>query len=392
MSYFAPQVNSAGLSVPQFTDIVNYLISQYQLIFGSTVSTDNSNYDIQLIDIIAQIAADCNSGLQLDYNNRAPNFAIGAALDSVVSFNGLARKVASASTVNLTLAGNAGAVINNGVVVDSVFGQRWDLPPTVTFGGPTVNVTATCEVLGAFNVPANSGWSIQTPTAGWTGTSNAAASAPGQPVEADSQLRTRQALSVTAPSQTQLTSTVAAIARTLGVTRYNIDENTTNATNANNTPGHSIQAVVENGANTDIANAIYFNKGIGCGTFGAVSVPITDATTAVVTNIAFQRPTYVPIFVTVNAHILPGGTTAVLAAIQTALVNYIQSLQIGELVSYGQLVAAAASVNPNPSNPIVSIRSLFFGTASNPSTITDVNMTFIQVAQGLAANVIVNNV
>jgi polysaccharide pyruvyl transferase WcaK-like protein len=90
--------------------------------------------------------------------------------------------------------------------------------------------------------------------------------------------------------------------------------------------------------------------------------------------------------------LLVGGTSATIAAIQTALVNYLNSLNIGEIVSYGALVAVAMSVNPNLMIPIVSVHSLFFSTTATPTTITDIPITFSQVSKGVTANVTVNSI
>lgn len=400
-AYAPPAITAAGLTVPGYTAIYNYFIAQYQQIYGQSVVIDNSNPDVQLISLFALACADGFSALQLDFNNHSPNFAIGAALSSLVKLNGLQRKVATSSTVVVTLTGTAGTIVTGGIVQDTVAGNRWGLPVAVTIGGGgTVTVTATCQVAGAVNVPIGSVTLIATPTAGWTSVTNAAASAPGEPVEVDSQLRTRQALSVAAPSETLLAGTFAAIAAVPNVTRYAIDENTGATTNGNGTPGHSIQAVVEGGDPNAIAQAIFENRGIGCGTFGDVTVAVTDPNTGVTLNISFdQPPTYVPIYVIVNAHLLPGGTSATLAAIAAAIVAYLNSLQISgsgttvTVISFGELIQAAASVNTDPQLPIVSIRSPFyFGTGASPSASTDVPLVFGDAAQGILANVTVNSV
>jgi uncharacterized phage protein gp47/JayE len=395
-SFPNPVVGSTGLTVPQYTDIYDYLIAQYQAVYGQNVYLGNDSPDQQLISIFALALADAYNTLQLDFNNHSPNFATGAALSSLVKLNGLTRQVASASTCAVQLTGVAGTVVTNGIVVD-VNGNSWALPSSVTIGGGgTVVVTATCTVVGNINASIGQLTTIGTPTNGWTSVTNTVAATPGQPVEADSQLRTRQALSTELPSISLIAGTIAGIAAVLGVTRYEVDENTTGTTNGNGTPGHSIQPIVEGGTNLAVATSIYTNKSIGCGTYGGSyspqAVPVTDPVTGVVTTINFGRPQYLPIYVIVNAHLLTGGTSATITAIQTAIVNYLNSLQIGEIISYGALVATAMSVNANLSVPIVSVHSLFFATTPAPTTITDITPSFGQVSQGVTANVTVNSV
>jgi len=388
MSYSAPQVTAAGLSIPSYNDILNYLLDNFRQIYGQTVYLQPDSPDYQFISVMALALSDAEQAAQLSYNNRSPNFAIGAALDSLVKLNGISRKLATQSTCQVTLTGTPGAIILNGICVD-VNGNKWDLPASVTIGGGgTVTITATCEISGAVNALIGQINGIFTPQAGWTSVNNSTAAVLGQPIETDAQLRGRQALSVELPSQTLLAGTVAAIAATPGVTRYNVLENATGGVDAFGNPPHSVTAVVENGADLDVATAIYNNRGIGpltnaSSTGGAtpVTVNVPDPNTGIVTPIGFSRPNYVQIYVTVNAHLLTGGTTATITAIQVALTKYLNSLQIGELVSYSALIAVAMSVNANLSAPIVLVETLFLGTSPGPVGTADIAVLFTQVAQ-----------
>lgn len=395
MTYVPPQITAAGLSIPSYADILDNLTEQYKSIYGQTVYLGNDSADFQWISVLSLMASDVMKGIQLAVTNRAPNFAIGAALDSLVKNNGLVRKLATNSIVSLLVTGTPGAVINNGVATD-VNGNKWDLPAIVTIGaGGSVTVTATCETAGAINALAGQVNAIATPVAGWTSVTNPNPAVVGQPIETDAQLRERQALSVELPSQTLLSGTIAAIAATAGVTRYKVLENATGAVDAFGNPPHSVTAVVEGGTDAAVAQAIYDNRGIGplmnpTSTSGATTVNIVDPNTGIVTPVGFSRPTYQQIYVTINAHLLTGGTTATITAIQTAITNYLNDLQIGETVSFSGLMAIAMNVNPDLTNPIVLIEGLFLGTAPNPTASVDLVMNFYQVAQ--ANTVTVNSV
>ena len=72
-----------------------------------------------------------------------------------------------------------------------------------------------------------------------------------------------------------LESTIAGIAGVLGVTRYRVYDNDTNMTDKNGIPGHSIAAIVEGGADKDIAEQIYLRKGPGGGTYGNAAISYT---------------------------------------------------------------------------------------------------------------------
>ena len=402
MAYLPPIVGPSGLTVPKYSDILADNVAQFLKIFGANqyVGVDSAIY--QLLAILSLKQSDTMAALQYAYNQSSPATAIGAGLDRIIKINGLVRKPYSFSLAILTVTGVPGTVITNGVAQDQN-GNQWALPSTVTIpGGGTINVTATCTLPGSITALAGSITIIATPTGGWTSVTNAATSSPGTPIEADSQVRARQAISVALPSKTMFAGTIAAIAQILGVTRYNVLENPTGGVDSFGNPAHSITAVVEGGVQQAIAQAIYNNRGIGCLTNGnvggsaiaqTVTINIADPVTGFIIPISFiNPPQYVPIFVTVNAHLLAGGTTATITAIQTAIVNYLNSLQIGELVSFGALYAAAMAVNPNLSAPIFTINSLFSGLSASPSGTSDIAMLFYKVAQGVTGDVVVNSV
>lgn len=406
-SYAPPTIGTAGLTIPQLAAILNFLQTSFLGIYGQSVVLDNSNSDTTMIGIYATAIADLDALLQLVFNNQSPLFAVGAGLDNIVAINGITREVATYSTAQVTLTGTPGTPITNGYVTDTVFGYTWNLPPSVTIGGGgTVVVTATCAVLGAVNVPLDSITGIGNPTSGWTSVTNAAASVPGSPVEADSQLRTRQGVSQERPSLTPLEATLAAILAVAGVTAATILENFTNSTDSLSNPAHSISAVVAGGDPTAVATAIYGNKGPGALTNGSTGGTLVTKNIAgksgIVIPISFATPQQVSIYVSMHITVFAGGTLSVIqAAIQAALVAYIDSIPLASpgtattttlpTISFGELVAAANSPNETGAPPTYSIKAtnFFFGTSASPSTNTDITLAFYQQAVSIAANIVV---
>ena len=406
-AYIAPFISpTAGLVIPSYASILADLISGYQAIYPQVVylGTDTAKY--QEISIFALKCYDCNLATQLAYNARSPLTAVGSDLDSIVKMNGLARLPASYSTAPETITGVAGTVITNGLITDTQ-GNVWALPLSVTIpSGGSVTVGITCQTAGSIQAATGAINTISGgATAGWTGATNPSPALPGLPVEANSQLRARQALSVAAPSLTRLASTISAIAAVSGVTRYATGtptpggpgssiENPTGATDPWGNPPHSISMVVEGGADLDVATAIYQKRGLGVytnpdSTAGSMSVPVTDPNTGTITTIGFQRPSYVPIYVTMVIHGLTGYTSATLTAIQDAIITYLNDLQIGEEVTFSAFYAVASSVMPNLLTPQFSITSLYTGITSSPSGTTNIILNYYQVAQGIADNVLI---
>jgi uncharacterized phage protein gp47/JayE len=406
-SYVAPFISpTAGAVLPSFQSIVNDLISGYQGIYSNVVylGTDTAKY--QEISIFALKVYDSNLFAQLCYNARSPSTAVGSDLDSIVKMNGLARKAASFSTAPETISGVPFTLITNGQITDNQ-GNVWALPATVTIpSGGSVLVGVTCLTPGAIAAAPGAINTISGgATAGWTGATNPSAAVPGLPVETDSQLRGRQAVSVAAPSLTRLAATLAAVAQVPGVTRYapptpspsgtsTSIENPTGAVDSFGNPPHSVSMVVEGGLDLAVATAIFQKRGIGPFTnpgtsSGSTSVPVTDPASGGIMNVGFQRPTYVPIFATMVLHGLTGYTTSVIGLVQAAIVTYLNSLQIGETITFSSLYAVAQSVMPSLLVPQFSITSLFTGTAASPAGIIDIPLDYFQVAQGIIGNILV---
>lgn len=398
----------AGMVVPSYASILAWRISQYRAIYPQVVylGTDTAKY--QELSIEALSAYDTNLGSQLAYNARSPLTSVGADLDSIVKMNGIGRLSATFSTAPELISGVPFTVITNGLVTDTQ-GNQWALPISVTIpSGGSVIVAVTCVNPGAIQAATGSISTISGgATAGWTGAANPSPASPGLPIEKDSQLRGRQAVSVASPSLTRLAATLAAIAQVPGVTRYSRGtptpggggssiENQTGATDFWNNPPHSISMVVEGGTDLDVATAIDVKHGIGAFTnpnasanpTGTRSIPVADPNAGNITSIGFQRPNDKPIFVTMLLHGLTGYTSAVKDAAQDAIVTYLNSLQIGETVTYSSISAIAQSVMPSLLLPQFSITSYAIGLASTPTGTVDVTLDYFAVAQGISENVI----
>jgi uncharacterized phage protein gp47/JayE len=372
--YAPPSVGPAGLTVSSYASILADNLQAFLNIYGANqyVAPDSAIY--QLLSIISLKQSDTNLGLQLNYNQSSPGTAVGAGLDRVVKMNGIARLPFTYSTAALVCTGTVNLVLTNAFAQDQV-GNLWALPSPLTLLGGSVTVTATCTTPG--NVSAEPGTiNIKaSPINGWATVTNPYAAVPGSPVEADSKLRARQAVSVALPALTPIAATVAAVLATPNVTRVapgyptpggpgTSIENPTGAADYWTNPAHSITMVVEGGTDAAVGLSIYLKKTIGCFTNGTTSVIVTDPNTGYTETISFYRPSYVEPYIGMYLQGLAGFTTTTVAAVQTALVNYLNSLAIGEEVTYSALWSVALSVTPNISQPEFSIKGVTLGSTA----------------------------
>ncbi len=388
--YVAPYVGATGLVVPSYQSIFADNLEAFLNIYGQDQVADPSSAIYQLLSIISLKNSDVCQALQLAYNQSSPATAIGAGLDRQVKMNGLARDPYTFSIVQETLTGTPGTVVTNGYVQDQN-GNLWSLPSPVTILSGGTTVTATCTTPGDVTAAAGTVTILNNPVPGWTGATNSSAATPGAPVETDSELRARQAVSVALPSITALDSTIAAVLAVPGVARVapgyptpggegTSIENPSGSTDRWGNPAHSISMVVDGGADAAVAQAIYLARSIGCYTNGGTAVLVTDAVTGYQMTIQFWRPTPLPVFVNV---VLVGygstPTSAQLSAVQSAVVAYLNSLQIGETVSYSALIYEVMSVNASLSSPSFGVSALQLGTTVADST----TATFLSGATGI---------
>lgn len=333
-------VTAEGISAPDYQTVLDTITSYFQQIYGSDAYLDPDSKDGQMVALVALAIHDANNTAISVYRSFSPATALSDALTSNVKINGITRRAATNSTVDLLLTGTIGTTITNGSVRDTN-SVVWNLPATVVIGSDgTVVATATCANAGAVAAVAGSVNGINTPTRGWSSVTNSLAATVGVAAETDAQLRVRQSQSVALASLTPFDAVDGAIANVEGVTRHKLFENDTETTDANGLPEHSISAVVEGGDATEIANTIRSVKGQGVSTYGTTAVVVTDKYGNPYT-IRFSRPVDVPVYVSITLKALTGYTSDIGDEMKAAVASYINSLAIGDGVLLSRVYSPA---------------------------------------------------
>lgn len=333
-------VTAEGISAPDYQTVLDTITGYFQQIYGSDAYLEPDSKDGQLVALVALAIHDANNTAISVYRSFSPATALGDALTSNVKINGITRRAATNSTVDLLLTGTVGTTITNGSVRDTN-GVVWNLPATVVIGSDgTVVATATCANSGAVAAVAGSVNGINTPTRGWASVTNPLAATVGVAAETDAELSVRQSQSVALASLTPFDAVDGAIANVEGVTRHKLFENDTETTDANGLPEHSISAVVEGGDATEIANTIRSVKGQGVSTYGTTAVVVTDKYGNPYT-IRFSRPVDVPVYVSITLKALTGYTSDIGDEMKAAVASYINSLAIGDGVLLSRVYSPA---------------------------------------------------
>jgi len=251
----------------------------------------------------------------------------------------------------------------------------------------TITVTATCTTLGAVSAGLNQVNKIVTATRGWQSVTNPSAASMGAPVETDPALRAKQKTSTALPSRTVLEGTIGAVANVSGVTRYVAYDNDTSVTDANGIPANHLAMVVEGGDVSAIASAIASKKGPGGGTYGTTSATVLNVYGMPIT-INYFRPIYRAITGAMSLKALAGYTTAIGAAAQQAVSDYVNQVAIGGgpsgTVEWADALTAANSVPGSSTFKLTALTLSGPGGAGSP----DVPLAFNQAAVCTPASII----
>lgn len=342
-------IDDTGVHVADYEDFLTYHQDAFKTIYGQDINLDADSQDGQLCAHFAQAHYDVALKCAKTFNNYSPLTASGEALSRQVKINGIRRRGATKSTVDLVITGDAGTGIRNGKVQDQN-SNNWSLPSLVTIPvNGTITVTATADEDGEIRASPNTVNKIATPIAGWISVTNPAEATPGIEIETDAALRVRQTLSTAQPSQSLIIGMQGVLQQLDGVTRVKVYENDTSEEDENGIPGHTICAVVEGGDSNEIAENIRIKKGMGCGTYGSTAITVTDSKAMPIT-IRFFRPTTIHIKVKITLQPLAGYSSTYANEIQQEVSNYINGLGIGSTVYLSKMFVPANLVASDHDN------------------------------------------
>lgn len=382
-------VTENGIQAPSYAEILEYFQSQARNIFGQDVNIDADTQDGQLIAIFALALSDVNAQAIATYNQFNPNTAVGVGLDSAVKTNGISRRTATNSTVDLVLIGQAGTVITNGVATDDNE-NRWLLPDQVIIPvSGEITVTATAEEVGAIEASPNTITQIGTPTLGWQSVNNPTSATVGVAVETDVELRQRQSRSTELPSVSLWEGIIASLLNLEGVTRVSGVKNDEDATSDEGVPGHTIAMIVDGGDVDEIGKTIFLKKGEGVGTFGTTQTTYID-TYGFPNVIKFSRPTIVNAYVTLT--ITPSSTyiSTVDDEIKQRIADYINSLAIGESVNIARVLSSAVKDCTTGVDDRFDVTAIVMGEASGSQTTASIPIEWNEAATCDVENITVN--
>lgn len=410
----ANSIGSGGISVDTLSQVIANLTTALQAIYGSDVILSSDTPDGQLINILAQAIVDLEDLLVSINAMFDPDQAVGVILDQRVAINGITRQAGTYTVQPVTIyttgqvtlygldqtanpvftvadqAGNQYELlttqnnINPGSTGTSLSFQAVDQGPVQSgVGTITVPVTVVVSVSGG---PAGSG--IYNPST---------YSTLGEAEETDAALRLRRQQSVALSSQGYLGGLQGALANISGVTSSEVFENTSDSTDGDGVPGHSIWVIVSSspsyptsdvapydasttysvgnlalsggvvyasGQNNNTGNpvtdtaywwpfdqvawAVYLKRNAGCGMYGSISAFVTQLDGSQF-QINYDVVEPEPVFIAFYATGLAAGSVPNIAAILNSATGlpstYLPGVN-GE-VNINTLADAVRAIDPN---------------------------------------------
>lgn len=296
-------VDSTGLNLESLTDIVTQLEDGFKAIYGTDINIDANSPDGQMINLFAQAKADLLECIAQVYASFDPDQASGAVLDQRLSINGIKRRGATFTRVNVVVTTDRSLILLGKDTSATPFtisdgsGTRFVLEETafLTTGANTFIFAA--ENAGNVQTLLNTLTNIETITLGVLSVNNPTSPvAQGVDEETDTEVKIRRRQSIALPAQGALNATQAALFAVDGVTDAIVYENVGTTTDANGIPAHSIWAIVDGGTDADVAAAIYAKRNAGCGMKGTELVSINQLN-GVPFVVKFDRPVYEDLYI-----------------------------------------------------------------------------------------------
>jgi uncharacterized phage protein gp47/JayE len=303
----------AGFKKPLLADIRAAMNDQYRQIYGTPNVQDGSRIGTR-IGITAKLLADSWEGAEAAYNAPFPSKADDTSFADVMDLVDLQMLPASKTQVILSLtvsSDNTGTVtIPAGYTITdpSGIGFACDQQIQQSVTAHSVNTIVgsfSCVQTGPIEVPESQTWTYTQPDGIGAGNSvtaiaNGSAGSTGRNAETPAEARLRRAQSLRVVGAGAVDAIVARVRNNVAnVTGCRGFENDDDVADAVGRPPHSIEIMVTNGTDADIAAMLWSCKAGGISFYGNTSAVVVDSQGNNQT-VLFTRPAPVPMAVEVT--------------------------------------------------------------------------------------------
>lgn len=365
-----------GYRLTTSDDYLESIIGDMQNEFPN-MSNSSNNFAVVLARILSKALEENDSIRGEGYNNVYVATAVGRHLDKAVAIGGVSRrygtksygkiKVTKSSDISsisippstIIESGNVQYLTNNNGYVPISSSEPVEIEIVSILAGADKNVPPESVFTPVVSIRGLDKMICEDGTSGGTDT------------ESDQELRRRYYLTISSYSNSSLNGIISEIAKIDDVVRVSGRENNTDD-ELNELPPHSFEIYCEGGADSEIAETIFYVKPAGIQTYGNVSKEIFFHNNTY--NISFSRYTKEIIYykLTVRPNI-GTATTELEKDIKNAIINYTaSSTKINQSELIGYLYNNVAGIS--------SLSNIAFGFSPEPDSteeiVADVGKSF----------------
>lgn len=391
-------INSTGVIVPDVSDTLATVTTEYKNVFGADLITTPDTPQGVLITTETTARNNVIQNNAALANQINPNLAGGVFLDAICALTGLNRIAATPSTVPATITGVSGTVIPVGSRAQTINGDVFQTTGAVTIGGDgTVAATFQSIDLGPIPAQINDLTQIIDGILGWETVFNTVAATLGQTEQSDQSLRALRKVTLAGQGVALVEAIISDLYKVVGVKSLTFQENvaaTTVTINGISMIAHSIYACVDGGSDDDVAASLLQNKSLGAGWNGDTTISVTEPFSGQVYTVKFDRPDPISfkarVTITNNDLLIDGAT-----AVKTSILAYANGLLTGEAgLVVGQDVSAfelgGAVTSQYPTIYVSKVETSIDG--GTTWVTTPIAIAINQIATVIAADITVVNV
>jgi uncharacterized phage protein gp47/JayE len=402
--------------------------------YGQSIKLGDKTVLGQINGIMSERLSELWDLAQAVASSQDPDQATGAAQDALAALTGTLRDAATESTVDLLLIGTVGTLVSAGSRAANGIDEEFATTAAGTMiacaswaastayvtnqvrqndggkiyivitsgtsagaGGPTgtaaditdgtvhwkyigtgpgvIAVPSEATETGPIVAVAGDITQIITPVSGWSAVYNILDADVGTDEETDEHLRIKREEELAASGSSPIDALRAALLQVEDVTAVTVFYNNTDTTDADGIPPHAVEALVRDGADQDIFDALLTNVAVGIKTYGNTSgTAVDDVGTS--HAISFTRPDEIEIYVDItieyDATLYPADGDD---QIKAAIVAYGDALATGVNVRASAISAQAFQV-PG----VLGVTATLIDDAPAPATSTTVAIALRELA------------
>ena len=348
----AVQFTPQGPIIPNDTDILAGVQEDINYAFGGGVNPALNTPQGQLASSMAAVISDKDSEIAYLCNQMDPQYATGRFQDAIARYYFLERKPATSTVVSCVLTGLPGTVVPAATLAQDTSRNSYTLLDAVTIGkGGTAMGTWANIATGPIACPAGTLVQVYQAVPGWDAVNNPSAGVLGQLVESPNEFEYRRKQSVALNGHGTTQSINGAVFNVDGVLDCYVIDNPAGVTvlkGSTNYPlaHNSLYVAVVGGLATDIAQAIWNKKDVGCSYNGNTTVSVTDTAGYEYPQpsyaVSFERPVSLPVLFAVQIVNNPSLPANIVALVQAAIIAQFNGSNGGQRARIGSLILATA--------------------------------------------------